>query len=280
MYEEDLITVSYTYNKFSGLKEGVFGEWHFNGVKAKVCTYKNGKLVGSYKEWYEDGIPKIHCTYRTLADGEEIGDDEEEFCGEYQEWHANGTVKTDRLYSPSGKRIEFSATFHYNGEKESYEHYNKNGVKIGVYYEWHVNGKTRKSCIYDFNGNINGEYRESGEDGKTIRSIMYSHGKKHGNSYEYMRSGRIASKEEYNNDILLSRYIYFGGQQNDYLYSEYNEDGVFKHKKRAFPATYMIKDGIYHISYVEHNNNGVFNIEDGHSYYKDVCEDLLTCAEQ
>ncbi len=275
--KQDLMTVTYTYDRDSDLKEGVFGEWYANGVKAKVGTYKRGKLVGTYKEWYEDGVPKLQCTYRKVS---EEGDGGEEFTGQYSEWHPSGVVKVDRLYNLAGKRIDFSATYYYDGQRESLEYYDMHGVKTGEYKEWHSNGAVRKSYTYDAEGEIHGEYKEFTEDGKTTLSEVYEHGKKHGTSFRYTGGCRLVSKEEYCNGILVEKYIHFGGKQNDYLYVEYDADGVFKYKKRVFPATYLIRESFSYITDDEDNNRGVFNIENGHAYYEGVYDEPLEKAVQ
>lgn len=275
-YEMDLVTVSYTYNQYSGLKEGVFGEWYANGIKAKVGTYKGGKLVSSYKEWHDDGMPKLTCTYRDVP---EEGDDGSEFRGQYTEWHSTGVLKADRLYNNAGKLIDYSATYHCNGERESLEYYN-NGVKTGNYKEWYSNGKVRKSYAYDSDGNIHGEFDEFNEGGKKMCSGKYEHGKKIGMWYVYTGYGRVESKEEYKSGILISKYIFFGGRQNDYLQFKYDDSGAFQYKKRVFPCTYILREGVYHISYSEHDNRGVFNAEDGHKYYEGEYEEPLTSPEQ
>ncbi len=275
--EKDLITVSYTYDNYTGLKEGVLGEWYANGVKAKVGTYKHGKLVGAYKEWYDDGVPKLQCTYRKVS---EEGDGGEEFTGQYSEWYPLGTVKVDRLYNGVGKRIDFSSTYYYNGQRETLEYYDMHGIRTGQYSEWHSNGAVRKSYAYDAEGDIHGEYKEFTEDGKTTLSEVYEHGKKHGTSFTYTGGSRIASKEEYRNGILVEKYIYFGGKQNDYLYVEYNADGTFNYKKRVFPPTYLIRESIHYFTDDENNNRGVFNVENGHKYYEGGWDEPLVRAVQ
>jgi antitoxin component YwqK of YwqJK toxin-antitoxin module len=98
---------------------GLYQEWHPNGILEKECTYLEGKLHGLYRIWTDNGNLIEECTYV-----------EGTLHGLYRRWYTNGEKEVECTFVDGVHHGDMVA-YHRGGqmmEKCAYVHGKKNGV--------------------------------------------------------------------------------------------------------------------------------------------------------
>ena len=81
--------------------------WHFNGQKEKVMTYKDGERDGKWTRWNENGQKSEEGTYKDgIEDGLSTW------------WYKNGQKWREETYK-DGKKDGLYTRWYENGQKES-----------------------------------------------------------------------------------------------------------------------------------------------------------------
>lgn len=107
---------------------------------------------GVYKEWHDNGVMKLLCNYI-----------DNKLDGEFKRWHENENLMCNSNYSNGRLNGEFS-TWYENGNKNTIYHY-IDGVHSGEHNVWHENGNLKCKTNY-LNGLFHGEgsiWNENGE---------------------------------------------------------------------------------------------------------------------
>ena len=98
-----------------GKKEGLWLDYHYNGMMSDSTTYSNNHKIGASYGWYEDGSPSDSAVYNADGSGVMVG------------WFNNGNPSFAGRYGAGGKMNGRWVFYHSNGKVSATEFYN-NGV--------------------------------------------------------------------------------------------------------------------------------------------------------
>ena len=99
-------------NLKNGIIEGLWTEWHTNGMKRNEFTYIDNKNHGKGNSWYKNGQMKLKVNFL-----------DDEFDGKLLRWWENGQLKSE-------------------------EHF-KNGKEVGRHWYWYQNGQLKWYADYE-----------------------------------------------------------------------------------------------------------------------------------
>ena len=174
-------------NYTNGNEDGLFIDYHTNGIKSKEMFYEDGYRKSEFdKYWNEFGNltnsrTKVHNTVEGEYDENGLK------VGEFIERNPEGQIKSEGSYNKDGLKEGTWCYYFDNGFREMEGNY-KNGKKEGLWTEWYGNGKKIEETIYvdDLkNGKTTiwsptyehkiweGSYKNDKRDGKWVRWFNY-----------------------------------------------------------------------------------------------------------
>lgn len=173
--------------------------YHPNGQPKQYLEVVNSRAFGTYKEWYVNGMLKLQAC--VIGGDADIGPQAEEtwlFEGHAYVWDEEGNLTADIAYE-KGKLQGDSLYYHPNGNI------------------W------QRTSFSDHE--INGTYEIYLDNGDLLQKTQYHQGKRNGFSFRYWNRNRIATEENYQDDLLLyGRYYDSQGQ----MINEINEGGGYR----------------------------------------------------
>lgn len=176
------ISMIYTVQKGTKIREGAIQSFHPNGTKALEGTYIKGKLNGPWKSWHANGKPWKEMSFK---------DDLED--GLSQEWDPRGILLNENNYK-AGEYAGTQKTFTADGKPEMEETW-MNGKLNGVVRMWE-SGILIRELFYK-NGRLNGLLRAWWSNGNPKAVMTFSDGKPNGMVRNYDELGKLTEEGHY-----------------------------------------------------------------------------------
>jgi antitoxin component YwqK of YwqJK toxin-antitoxin module len=209
----------------------VRNEYYEDGSIKKTGTYLHGLAEGIHKEYSRDGKitgAKIYKEGNLIGEGliDEAGNQQ----GHWIEYHPNGKIKAEGIYT--------------------------NGLRTGEWLFYHPNGKIEQKGTYDSKGRPQGLWRWYYESGNILREENYLNGKREGTMTEWNDSGKVITKGEYIDGMKEGKWFY--------EIQDYREEGMYKNDQKDGPwESYYVDNGQLRFA-----GKFVEGLPDGkHSYY-------------
>lgn len=221
-------------------------------------NYKKGKSVGDWKTYYRSG--KIYKQFTYNDDGE--------MEGPLKEFHENGKVETEEIYS-NGKLngitkeytddgVLWQELLYKKGKLLEYRAFKKDGTKIC---DNKINGKNYQVVLYHPNGNkrregkvsdgeLEGVWKDYSSFGVLLRETNYKEGKYDGKYFEYHSNGKIKRDRTYKEGTENGYYKSFfinGTLETEGMIVEGVNEGYWKnyHNDGSLESnTYYVSDNV------------------------------------
>ena len=205
-----------------GKKSGLWREYNQKGDLTKETFYKNDKIYGLNNNYNSEGKLETKSEFY-----EEIEIDGKKLLNVYngikERYNSNGKLESKEKYI-YGKKDGDWESYHPNGNLKEIKSY-KNNLQIGKANAFDADGNTIFECTYEIIKNDSIDIsvktgREWRQEKKVLVSeTFYKNGKENGIRKSYFPSGKIASSQNFIDDLLQGESI------------EYYESGAVKSKR-------------------------------------------------
>ncbi|MBQ2542241.1 MAG: toxin-antitoxin system YwqK family antitoxin [Bacteroidales bacterium] len=178
-------------------------EYYDNGRIKREASFRNGKKEGTWRVFDETGkVIKSQTYEKDALVSEGIVDNDGKRRGDYKEFYADSTLKTEGFFI-DGERSGVWKYYFHNGQLEETGTYRK-GFPDGLWIWFYDNGK--KQIEENFlDGLPSGSYKEYDLLGNVIVTGTYFDGMKVGKWTEQI--GDMRSEGEYRNDKKIGEWV-------------------------------------------------------------------------
>lgn len=225
-------------NYTTGIKNGYFKEYDFDGNLLSVVKYVNGVLqtdatevtkLDLKREYYSNGqVKKVGSFKNNIPEGvtREFSENGEIIAAKI---YKAGNIIGDGIVDASGLKQGEWKEYYETGELKASGKY-ENGLKIGEWKYWYENGKLEQKGIYVKGEKPDKEWTWYFKNGNTLRKETYINGIENGFLTEYSDSGTIITYGEYVDGLEEGVWTYqLGDIKIEGSYKEGTRTGEWKY---------------------------------------------------